>query len=452
MIRYSKVPNQLSCDCHIVSPYMLLKHDLGNDINILEITSNNSNIEFQQTQLEDESILLTFEEVNLYSGNCVSLHLKVEYTKCFGENRRMIYAGYTCDGTYPAAVSEIDCPVYDNRIEIEAKPAEVQLQINGPTEAIPLCESFTYEFTVNSAQLANIYEPILDIEFPPLGGLLLEGNPTIEYPIGTGERPFTPIFTSNVAENGIQGLELGTSNTRKAIVRLPLITDCNFISGSSLRSTITANRPCGSPATGSGITQLLEPILIEGGIPSYITLTTINSEAVSYCEGNSTVKVEIINEGPTATSADEHCYIFLPENIHYIDSSTQSLSENTLTEPLQNDQNPFVQLDFTMPQGVAENDTVEFTFQVDISELADCEDAFAEFIAQTIEFVPLLCVSENATCNLPVKTSEGTGYFDITIGGPEMSLSAIANTGCSPEKDDELSIRMSFLTMEIKPF
>ncbi|MGB0932216.1 MAG: T9SS type A sorting domain-containing protein, partial [Chitinophagales bacterium] len=396
----------------------------------------------------------------LQSGGKIDLNVKTKHINCGGNANLQLLSTYTCN-EYPLEFDEVICPTNDRIVSIETPPAEVQMQVNGPSELLPLCESFDYEFIINSAQLANIYEPILNIEFPPLDGLSLAGSPTIEYPIGTGERPFTFTTTptglqvdlavadletapsANILENGIAGLGIGNSDTRKAIIRVPLITDCNFISGSSIRATITANRPCGNPAVGSGISQLLEPILIEGAIPSYITLTTIDSDAVSYCDANSTVRVQIINEGPAATSADEHCYIFMPEGVNYLVGSTQSLNENTVAEPLQIDQFPFIQLDFTMPKGVADKDTIVFTFDVNSSELAACQDAFVEFIAQTIEFVPLFCASEGAECNLPVKTSEGTGYFDITIGGPEMNLSAIAQTGCAPAENGELTVNVT---------
>lgn len=450
-----------------VEPYLLIKSKLNN-LNILKVSevsqSPSSIIGFQQTELEDGSVLVTFEGINLDGGLCIELEVLTEYIDCDGLEFLNLRSSYTCgDVPFPTEYEDVNCTAHNNFIKYPDQPAEVQLQVNSPTEAIPLCEPFFYEFTINSAQLANIYEPVLEVEFPPLGGLALGGIPTIEYPLGTAPRDFVPEFTdtglridlaaadlenepsANILEKGIEGLGIGTADTRKAIIRMPLNTDCNFISGSSIRASITANRPCGSPATGSGITQLLEPILIEGAVPSYITLTTIDSEAVSYCEANSTVKVQIINEGPATTSADEHCYIFVPENVQYLEGTTESLTENIVGEPLQNAQNTLTQLDFTMPEGVAANDTIVFTFHVDASELAECQDAFVEFIAQTVEFVPLFCVSENAECNLPVKTSEGTGYFDITVGGPEMNLSAIAQTGCFPEASGELMIDVTLL-------
>ncbi|MFK7904321.1 MAG: T9SS type A sorting domain-containing protein, partial [Chitinophagales bacterium] len=445
----------------IVAPYFILRTQTA-DLEVLNVTTSDIDIPFQQSNLVDGNILVLFEGLNWSNMSCITLVVTTAYSDCFNNNDLRFHAAYTCD-EYPEEYSEVACLGTSETMRINPKPAEVQLQVSSPTEAVPLCEPFVYEFTINSAQLANIYEPILEVEFPPLGGLSLGGVPTIEYPLGTTPRNFAPQFTptglridlaaadwgnepsANIFENGIEGLGVGTADTRKAIVRMPLITDCNFISGSSIRASITANRPCGSPAVGSGITQLLEPILIEGAIPSYITLTTIDSEAVSYCEANSIVKVQIINEGPATTSADEHCYIFIPQNVQYLEGSTESLTENTVGEPLQNIQNTLTQLDFTMPEGVAANDTIVFTFDVDASELAECQDAFVEFIAQTIEFVPLFCVIENAECNLPVKTSEGTGYFDITVGGPEMNLSATAQTGCSPEASGELMIDVTLL-------
>ena len=428
----------------------------------------NPAIPFQQTELSNGDLLITFDGFewrdtpNPNEVECFNINVEIEHSECNEDNQLQIYESYVCnDNSYPEGLDNLGCTAAEESIEISPQPAEVQLQVKPPAESLNLCEPFVYEFVINSAQLANIYEPVLQIEVPPLGGVFLAGNPTIEYPMGTGERAFsteinqTKILidlaaadletepSANILENGIQGLGLGTTDTRKAIVRLPLTTDCNFISGSSMRVTLTANRPCGTPASGSGSTQILEPIFIEGAIPSYITLTTLDSEAVSYCEANSTVKVEIVNEGPVSTSANEHCYIFLPQEVKYVEGSTQNLTANEVAEPLQSEQSNLTQLDFTMPENVGKNETIVFTFNVDASELANCENVHTEFIAQTIEFIPIYCASEDADCDLPVKTSEDTGFFDITIGGPKMKILAEAHTGCVfLENNNELSVEV----------
>ncbi len=399
---------------------------------------------------------------NLPPLQCLDIELQLSYNNCVEAALLKTFFSWDCLN-YPNNIDQVRCDKALRSIQITPKEAEVQLDVQVPAEAIQLCDTMYYDFTINSAQLANITQPILLLDLPPLQGLVLTNSNTIEYPLGTPPRAFTAAINGNqllidvgladsenepsgqVTSLGINGFALSSNaDERKARIRLGFTTDCNFVAGSNIRASIFANLPCGAPAVGSGFSQILPPVLIQGIDNSYQTELEVNASTLEVCQSNTTVEIKIFNaNNQIINESDAHCYLFLPEGLNYSDGSFQAIAGNVETPTISS--NPTVnQLDFNLTYGESVEDSIVFQIEVFADQNFVCQGESLEIIAQTVELQNTNCSTTNEECNLATQTNEGTGFFEIPLNNAAISLqSATASIDCaSNDNQFELNVTL----------
>ncbi len=379
--------------------------------------------------------ILYLDDVGI--NTCITPTLTFEYSTCELIDIEVI-TGWDCE-SYPEVGEFSLCGVEQNYIEVDPKPSEVQLDINGPLEAVALCDTILYEFTINSAQLANITNPILSIDLPVLGGLSLATNPLIEYPLGSTDRTFTPIIENNtiiidlgiadaanepvggIAEDGIKGVGTGSVEERKAVIKLPFITTCDFISGSRIQVNISADRPCGGEAIGSGITTNLEALTIIGAAPEYSTITSLGLGSINSCDNSVKVDVNIYNDGPLDFGEGDQCLIVLTEGMEYLENSTFSIG-NIVAEPEVIENNGLIKLLFDLPIGVEEGEEVDFSMGLIVDDASFCDGANIELLAQTVQYFNLSCVADEEECNVSTRTSQSDINMSVELNSASLSI------------------------------
>jgi hypothetical protein len=407
----------------------LLVHSLYNNIELVGV----SNLEWQAL---DEGYFIVYGNDLILS---IQTLLSLNVLNCNQDAVVEVFAGWHCEG-YPTSINEV---CFDNlahqTIIIPAQPSEVQMSISTNTQTTTLCDTVWYDIVVNSAQLAAIVDPVVVFSYPPLGGVHLAGLPTIEYPLGTPPRSFIPQTTATgitinlnnadatapswgIAANGIIGTQYGTFNTRQAHIRLPLQTDCEFVAGSSLQFTVFANKTCGSPAVGNGITQLAQPFQIQDLNIAHTNALSIQPDALNNCNNNTVLHLNITNLGPGSTANNESCLLSLPNGIQYVPNSTQS-GNVSIAEPNITVTPSYQLLNYQLPDNLALGANIAFDLTIEVADSLFCTLNNIQLIAQTVAYGNALCVASNQNCEIAVQTNNGSGYFNLSTLAPDLQLS-----------------------------
>jgi uncharacterized protein (TIGR02145 family) len=198
------------------------------------------------------------------------------------------------------------------------------------------------------------------IKYPYSTGTYVTINDPVNLPLGSNKW----VYDISNDPNGVLLLK-GVDSIPKNGYRLKfrILTDCNFISGTNIKVTAFAANACGDVHNRFSYTQ---PITING-LPTNVNLyviSTINSDAFYTCDGNSPVKVKVINLGPSAVSNIEKlgitiddAYDYVPGSLVDIHNGPTGVSSNTVTGGLR-------YIRFAISPNLAVNDSIVFTFEL----------------------------------------------------------------------------------------
>lgn len=230
------------------------------------------------------------------------------------------------------------CNKFKTPLYVQPQPAAIQTQVtqlaltpvnpaNGSSTAygsntIGMCQRIPFEMEIQSTQSGNIYDVKEVVTLPFNGTTALDyvsDSGYIEYPIGTTPRKFsaaantailsqTPGGTMTLdlsqidpvnfnSNSGLPGTGLGTSTTRRAILRWKMKSNCNLISGEQWQPMQFANSACGQPATGDSTVTSGYALALNGVTNPYVASITL-SPTVNGCGDNITsIRIEKIGAG-----------------------------------------------------------------------------------------------------------------------------------------------------------
>ncbi|BDS14438.1 hypothetical protein [Aureispira anguillae] len=365
------------------------------------------------------------------------------YTQCMPDTL-LILAGFDCSA-YPASLSAYTssnaCELDSLLLYTDPKTATLQLNPIATGVTDDICDTLVYAFTLNSADLANVLDPSLRVTLPQ--GILLLGNPTIEYPLGTAPRPFTITPTGqtlmvdiaaadaqnpgthSIATNGILGTrEASNANERQVTISFRFRTDCNFQSGSSFYLQPNGFAPCGSQAGGSNITSFEPPILIAGLVPPYNVSTKILLIGSTTCADTvQNVLVEMIPDGPS-TGRDTG-FFDLPEHVAYAGNFTCSEANPAicptfvgLTNNLNGTSSVMVQYPSTWSLG----DTINFSFDINTAGFSGCSASELITVKHTVTMAGPTCDANGLPCG-DVKVITGQANLAFAVQKPDFAIS-----------------------------
>ncbi len=260
------------------------------------------------------------------------------------------FVGWNCR-TYPN-ILPIPCQTDSVLFVIDTASASIQTAITSlastPSDpsnsasspygssTITMCQGFPFEMLIQSTQASNIYDVKEIISLPFNGGSGLDyisDSGYIEYPIGTTPRLFsatanaailaevtTGTMTLDLAQidpsnfgttSGLLGTALGNNNTRRAILRWKMKSNCNLVSGDQWTAQQEASSPCGNPAIGNSNLTSGFPISLAGITNPYVA--TINvSTGLDGC-GAQVTQIRIEKTGATAPQPTDSITIRLPK-------------------------------------------------------------------------------------------------------------------------------------------
>ncbi|MCH2045136.1 MAG: hypothetical protein MK212_13555 [Saprospiraceae bacterium] len=365
------------------------------------------------------------------------------YSQCEPDTL-FILSGFDCPA-YPSTLSAYAATCEFDSLPLFTDPKSSTLQLNpiivGVTDDI--CDTLTYSFTVNSADEANTLDPFLNLTLPQ--GIVMIGNPTIEYPLGTAPRDFTisPVgsllsidigaanaqtaHTLDINTNGILGIrEAANTNERQATVTFQFRTTCDFQSGSSFFVQPTGTAPCGEPSNGSNVTSFEPPIIISGIVPPYTIATNVAISGNSTCQDSiQDIYIELIPDG--ASTGRDTGYFDLPLNVVYAGNFNCSESDASLCPDFLGAQiNPdgTTSMMVKYPSTWSLGDTINFDFDINTANFSGCSPSELIIIDHTVTMAGPTCDADGLPCG-DIQVITGQANLNFAVLKPDLEISNV---------------------------
>jgi len=369
------------------------------------------------------------------------IRVTASYTQCIPDTL-FIVAGFDCP-VFPNSLSAYDNSCELDSISLYTDPKAATLQLNPIASGVTddICDTLNYSFTLNSADLASVLNPFLDVTLPQ--GIILLGNPTIEYPLGTTPRPFTVSpsgqflvidlaaadaenpGTHDIAANGLVGTRMAqNASERQATITLVFRTTCEFRSGASFYLQPRGTSPCGSPAGGSNLTSFEPPVVISGLVPPYNVSTDIELVGGSTCAD--TLQNIVIQMIPDDASTGRDTGFFdLPENIIYAGNFICGESNTSLCPSFAGVKDyatggSTVQVRY--PSTWTLGDTINFSFDINTSAFKGCSESELIIVNHTVTMGGPTCDADGSACG-DVKVITGQANLVFSVEKPDFSIS-----------------------------
>jgi len=404
----------------------------------------------------------------LANGTFKNIQIKAGYSACTEQVVNFAH-GWDCDA-YPTNYANQANICYENNVDLTLLPraSEVQLKITEqPDTRITMCDPFTIELEVNSAQFAGVINPRVEFSIPGLSLNALEiQSVKVGYPFDTAtlEDANTTIngqiLNINLGEHSViktLGELLGTNkavtdNDRKVKVILDLKTTCDFVSSTPLQFKVFGSKPCGDPAEGNGSLLYSEKIRIDGAEQPYDAYTAVtlpdngNAEGahIDYCGTVeevtiSTIFSDIIGQATTKTEDADFGDVIMPSGVSYVDGSFSSTDNITVVgyDAATN------VLTFQYPAGLVNLDRVNFTFNIVSGANGGC--------ATDVDFrVENYVIAANVLCNgvacTTTKIITGSATEPLDILKPSLTDSG-ATTATSVAENGKYAYRVNLSLM-----
>lgn len=378
---------------------------------------------------------------NILRNGFHDIRVTANYTQCQPDTL-FIVAGFDCP-VFPASLSAYNNSCELDSISLYTDPKTATLQLNpiaaGVTDDI--CDTLTYSFTLNSADLASVIDPFLDVTLPQ--GIILLGDPTIEYPLGTAPRPFTVSPTGqlliidlaaadaqnpgthDIATDGLFGTRIAISaSERQATITLIFRTTCKFRSGSSFYLQPRGTAPCGSPAGGSNLTSFEPPVVISGLVPPYNVSTDIDLIGGSTCADTlQNIVIEMIPDD--ASTGRDTGFFDLPENIVYAGNFVCGEANTTLCPSFAgiiNYPTGGSSVKVRYPDTWTLGDTINFSFDVNTSAFTGCSASELITVNHTVTMGGPTCDADGSACG-DVKVITGQANLVFSVEKPDFAIS-----------------------------
>ncbi len=322
----------------------------------------------------------TWAQLGSFAGNsCHIYRVRAVYTSCSYDSLK-VRNGYNCAG-YPMnpelgyPPSGYQCVENDAWLYLDPKEISLNLTVTSPSNPVNLCDTLVYESQVTNSQLSTAKNLKFTVTLPP-GCVIVSGLSEFKFPYTTGAYVTISdpvnipagsnkwVYDLSADPNGVlelKGVDSVPKNGYK--LRFRLLTDCDYISGTSLMVAASASNACNDVKTRTSYT---EPILING-LPTNVNLyviSTINGEAFYTCDGNSDVRVKVINLGPDNISNIEKLGITIDDAYDYVNGSLvnihngpSGIASNTITGGIR-------YIRFSIQPNLTVNDSIVFTFQL----------------------------------------------------------------------------------------
>lgn len=376
---------------------------------------------FSDVSIKISTLPVSYPDINGYFvlGNLLpnetrNLIFEAKGKQC-GRNRIIFEYGYDCS-VYNNPAEE-PCFIKSDTVYIDFQNGELELIAQIEDKTLVLCDTINETtFTVYNGGLGNVFH-LKPSVFIPRGMEIMEGSCTITYPSQSGNSIQIPeptlisgrwyqwdlaSFWALHAAEGLAAVSLSPDNAFDISYRNR--TDCQFISGSQERYSISGEQVCGLV---SNQISKAGPVLKIDNIPADIDIMiSASAPDILYCSQEESIHIQYDNGHPD----DSQLFVHLPQGVEVVSGSfTGNLP---VIEPVTSNG----VLEWFVPQGQT---SVDVTFTVRAADTTACVSDFIE--VSTSRAVNLFCQSDQSFCDiqnttgkviLPVLIQKQTVFID----------------------------------------
>lgn len=377
----------------------------------------------------------------LSSGASNDYRIFFRYFTCNPDSIRVL-AGWNC-ASHPSDPNDYPCNAQEIFLKFIPQVSEVEIiPIAAPSDSVDLCEPAEYQYNINCSQAANTVNNVFHIIVPQ--GMYPTGDTVqAEYPAGAGNwEAITGVLAgSNYSFDltthsaypggtGLPGTLSGVSNEQRQIgIRFRILTDCDFVAGSSFTLNTTAMRPCGQPAIGNSLIVQSPPVNITGVIAAYLTVNSISAPPGIACSGSVLIQIQTtIIAGSTGTKGK--AFVDLAPGMSYVTGSLGCSSSPYCPSFLGTSTLPSGRQRVTLgiPPAVPASTTMDYSLEVHYAMRGQC--GINNIQLQTIDdFGNIVCATEPSGFCDTVAVQTGSGSANILIEMPDLSLSSFQVSG-----------------------
>ena len=366
-----------------------------------------------------------------------------------------IHYGWNCD----PFTSQVQTACYRRilPITIESPPGEIDFLVESPSGCFDLCETIPpYSLQIFNGDLGAVYGLVAEAQFP-LGQTVVPGSSQVEYPTGSGQF-FTindPVFVNitltqwdlSVFDSLVNGLPgVGFAPANSITLLFETITECGFIADAFPLFTIAAELNCGQPS--NTVAKPGDPVCINGVTQPYTTNIQVETSSPFGCADE--MVFEFSMTASQTLPAGACVVVTLPQGIALVPNSCTSICQNTFNCTPAVEGNNYT---WQLPQGVAANEIVCFTFNTIGWSSFGCEEGLIIF--RTANETQALCAATGDMCSSKVSTGSLLFPFDIkrpafeldnfTISASQTSGNDLVDfsidiTNCGPQNEPPITV------------
>ncbi len=362
-------------------------------------------------------------------NNCRIYQVKATYSSCSTDSILTRHAsncvGYPINPELGYTPTAYACDENSTFLYLEPNDVNLNLVLTSPSNPVLLCDTLSYEAEVSNTLLSYAYNNSLTVTIPP-GVTIVPSESEFSYPYTSGNYTVIsdptnhPLGSNNWvyyisqdpnAVSVLKGIDSIPNNGYK--LRFKVITDCDFISGTSIKITASASNSCGAIKLRTSNS----PSIIIDGLPTNTNLYVLSTDSEPYlptCGSQSTIKTKIINLGPNSASSIElisasidDAYDYVVGSLNPIHNGPSGLSNNTVIGGIR-------YLQFTIQPNLAVNDSIVFTYDlidIDPGSLT-CDTIPLTTNAMLLTSVPCSTVP-SGSCNIQSITSSLTTNLQV---------------------------------------
>ncbi|MFZ1705606.1 MAG: gliding motility-associated C-terminal domain-containing protein [Saprospiraceae bacterium] len=343
---------------------------------------------------------------NLFQNENRSLTFRANTNDC-GRKRIIFEFGYDC-GLYSNPAEE-PCFVRYDTMFIDFPEGELEILVDEQEQMGMLCDSMvSSKFTVFNGGLGHLFSIYPSITLPK-GVEFVEGSCFIEYPAGSLQEFLIPLpellfdrtfvwdLKSFWLEHANVGLPAVSSSPDNAFeIRYKTTTDCEFISGSREKISVSASHACGTPSNER--TKINGPYIIEGLENEISVQLQVITPDTLFCGLAKKIEVQYINSHITSSTLS----IQIPRSVEIVPNSF--FGNLTMLDPVIINNS----LEWTIPEGTP---NVFMSFFVRGKADAGCVRNLIEVSTYSEE--EAFCVSNQTLCNIQALSSQFFAFVDI---------------------------------------
>lgn len=266
------------------------------------------------------------------NGGSQILKVFAQYAECVPDTIK-VFSGWDCDG-YPANLASANGACASANVDLRVVPFNPLIQtdlIESPSFPVTICDTLTWVVSVSQRKLAPAFEIALEMDIPNngIGAKLLPGT-AYKYPynvpnyfqldpVDLGNGKFRFNISDSVAQIGDQGLNtVDSTPLNEVYVKIRMITDCSFQSGSSVRFSARGESKCGEVLTPDA--EFSEIKLESEPNPKLLVASSISGE-IRPCNAPVKIDITVANYELGEVVPMDSIVMILPADSRYISNS-----------------------------------------------------------------------------------------------------------------------------------